>query len=103
MKTDGAITVPPDVSKEFIETIRARAITITQDELAKQGDMTPVDACGPKVMKVTQDITAISMSQNLVVSRGFFGAITQDTKQEVNISTSLKLEDCQTGKLIYSI
>jgi hypothetical protein len=102
VKADGAITVPPDLSKDFVETIRSRTVLIAKSELAKQGDMTQADSCGPRVMKVVQDISAISMSQNLSASRGLFGGVTQDTKQEVNISTSLRLEDCQTGKLLYS-
>jgi endo-alpha-1,4-polygalactosaminidase (GH114 family) len=100
---DRPITVPPDLPKNFVDTVRARAVAITQSEIAKQGDFTTVEACGAKVMKVTQEITEISMSQNLVASRSFFsGSVSQDTKQQVSISTTLKLEDCHTGKLIYS-
>lgn len=102
VKADGAITVPPDLPKEFVETIRARAMVISLEEMAKQGDMTITEECTSGTMKVSQDITAISMSQNQSSSRGFFGGLTTDTKQQVSISTSLRLEDCRSGKLIYS-
>ncbi|MDD2724160.1 MAG: hypothetical protein PHH59_09100 [Methylovulum sp.] len=101
IKADNVITVPPELPKDFVETVRNRTVSITQAELVKQGDMNPVDTCGLKVMKITQDITAISMSQNQRARPLFFG-VTQDTKQVINISTSLRLEDCQTGKLLYS-
>mgnify|MGYP003385364679 CR=1 FL=1 len=101
-KADGVITVPVNLSKEFIESIRARAAKIAQTEVAQQGDMNIVESCGPKVMKVVQEITSVSMSENLVSSFGFFGGVTQDTKQETRISTSMRVEDCQSGKLIFA-
>ena len=102
VKADGVITVPTDMSKKFVETVRSRAAAIAQAEFAKQGDMVAAQSCGEKTVRVVQDITAISMGLNTVASRGFFGSVTQDTKQEVNIGTSLRLEDCLSGKLIYS-
>lgn len=100
---DRPITVPPDLPRNFVDTVRERAVAITKSEIAKQGDFTAVEACGARVMKVTQEITEISMGQNLVASRSIFsGSVNQDTKQQVSISTTLKLEDCITGKLIYS-
>jgi endo-alpha-1,4-polygalactosaminidase (GH114 family) len=102
VKSDGVITVPPDLSKEFVENIRSRADTVSKEEVSKQGDMKIIDACAPRTMRVLQKITSISLSQNLTASQSFFGRVTQDTKQEVSISTALRIEDCDTGKLVYS-
>lgn len=101
-KANNTLVVPSDLAKDFLETIRIRVEAITQVELLKQGDMGAVEVCGPQVMKFTQDITQVAMSQNVYAKRGFLGGVTQDTKQAVTISTNLKIEDCLTGKILYS-
>lgn len=103
VRSDGVITVPTDLSKEFIETIRARAAAMSLSELSTQSDLNSVGQCGPRTMRVRQEITAIAISQNVTASRSFIsGNVSSDAKQDISITTSLRIEDCSDGRLVHS-
>lgn len=104
VKSDDVLKVPTDMSKEFIETSRNRLFVFSKNEVEKQGDLKLTETCSTKTIRVIQEITAISLGgemsdykANWIVPGG-----TKKTVQNTNLSTSLRVEDCTTGKMLYS-
>ena len=104
VKSDVVLKVPTDLPKEFIEISRNRLLAFSKNEVEKRGDLTLTENCSEKTMRVIQEITAITLGgetsdykANWIVPGG-----TKKTEQNTNLSTSLRVEDCTTGKLLYS-
>lgn len=102
VKTDGIITVPTDLPKDFIETFRNRAFELSKSELIKKGDLALSEKCAAHTMKIMVEITSIIMSENATYSISFLGnKSTKNTGQKMSISTAVKIEDCANNKLLF--
>ena len=102
VKTDGVITVPADMPKDFIETFRNREFALLKSELIKRGDLVLSEKCAANTMKIIVEITSIIMSENATYSISFLGnKSTKNTGQKMSISTAVKIEDCANDKLLF--
>ncbi len=95
--SENVLLVPQSIEKEFIRVMSTRQTEFSQTEVAKQGDLRVVPACGPRTMKVTQDITGVAMSDVTKLSYWIFRPTATKT-DEVRVTINTTVEDCETGK-----
>lgn len=79
--------------KEMMRIIRTRLNEFTEDELASRGDLKVVPACGPRTLKIIQDIESVSVS-----SLAEFGRKSFTKSDDIHVSISTAVEDCESGK-----
>ena len=85
--------------KEMMRIVRTRLNEFTEDELASRGDLKVVPTCGPRTLKITQDIESIGASSLTDINSGFTGrSSTEKKSDDVFLSTSTTIEDCESGK-----
>jgi hypothetical protein len=102
VKSEGAITVPIDMPKDFVESLRNKVVALSKTELAKRGDLLEVETCAANTMKITQEITSVVMGENSAYKGSLLGiGGTRITNQEIVITTSVKVEDCVSSKILY--
>lgn len=84
--------------KDMLRIVRTRLNEFTEDELASQGDLKVVSVCGPRTLKITQDIVSISASSLTDIKVGFMGgSATGKKSDDVFVSISTTIEDCESG------
>lgn len=62
--------------------------------------MRPASECGPRTMRIVQDIASINLGGQSDYRPGFITG-TKKTNQDIEIATLIRIEDCETGKILY--
>jgi hypothetical protein len=79
--------------KDMMRIVRTRLNEFSEDELASHGDLKVVPACGPRTLKIIQDIESISVSSLVEAGRKSF-----TKSDDIHVSISTSIEDCESGK-----
>jgi hypothetical protein len=102
-KTDSVLLLPPTLDKEFVSVVRSRLHDTSKRELTNYGDLKNVDDCAPRTLKITQDITGITVSGETYSAGSIFRpAVTTTKKDDVRVSNDVIVQDCVTGKTLES-
>ena len=102
--SDKLISRPPITESELLKNIRLRYADFTEAALQSEGDLKVVSKCGPRTLKITQDLETITFGRAVEVSStGFFQ---RDAKSKSNddvfLSINTIVEDCETGERLGS-
>lgn len=104
--TDNVLLFPQMSEKEFIKILATRLTDFTTAEIAKQGNLKVTPACGPRTLKVVQEITGITANTVTDISTGFFlfqlfrGSATSTKSDNISINTTTTVFDCESGKTL---
>lgn len=83
---------------DFMRTLTLRLNEFTEAELAANGDLKSVKACGPRTMQIVQDLESLNIGNVTEVSGGFFRrSATAVKNDDVRMSIGTKVIDCATG------
>ena len=93
--------------KDFLKSVSTRLAELTKTEIASVGKMGEVAECGPKTMKIIQEITGVKIDTvtyhqgKFFVAQIFTPGSGTSTKNDIfYIDTITKLVDCETGKTL---
>jgi hypothetical protein len=104
--TDNVLLFPQMSDKEFMKILSSRLNDATKAEIAKQGRLKVISACGPKTLKIVQEITGITVNTVTDVSTGFFlfqlfrGSATSTKSDNFSINTTTTVIDCESSKTL---
>jgi hypothetical protein len=104
--TENALLFPKMENKDFMPLFATRLKEYTKTEIAKQGNLQIISACKPRTLKVTQEITGVTVNSSTDVSTGFFlfqlirGSANSTKKDMININTTTTVADCESGKIL---
>jgi hypothetical protein len=87
------------IVKEFMPIVPERLKEYTEAEVAVQGGLKVVPTCGPKTLKMTQDIESISVGSKADMSFNIFrSSATASKSDDIRISINTFIIDCESGK-----
>ena len=108
--SDNTLLVPQTTdSKDFMRIILTRLSEFTDTEIKEQGGLNVVPLCGPRTLKITQDIASIVVSSVNEVFIGRFlsylvkGLVTSTKNDDVSISINTSVVDCESGKKLGAV
>ena len=85
--------------KDILRVTHTRLGEFTSDELVAQGDLKPVQTCGPRTLKITQDIQSLGTESAIIVKHKLFSTRTiGEQHDDFRVSINTTIEDCETGK-----
>jgi hypothetical protein len=100
--SNNVLLTPQTLDNEFMRTVRARLNGYTESELASEGDLKVVQTCGPRTLKIVQDIASVNIGSHTDVSLGFFfRSATTKTSSDISVSITEVVEDCETGRKLF--
>ncbi len=101
-KTDNILLSPSNISPEFIKIFSARIHDFSETELTSQGDLELVTSCGPRTLKVMQDVASLGVgSQSEASTSGFFvPKATAKASSEITVTITTTITDCETNKIL---
>jgi len=103
---DNVLFFPPMQDKEFMKIVTSRLTDSTKSEVASQGNYKLVSSCGPRTIKLTQEITGLTANTVTNVRTGFFlfqifsGSATSTKGDIIYIDTDTKVIDCESGNTL---
>jgi len=98
------ILLPQTIDKDFTQIVIMRLNEFTKSEIERQGNLEVAPECAPRTLKITQEITSIVVSSISEVHTGFLpfqifrGSATATKGDDIAISTSTSVYDCESGK-----
>jgi hypothetical protein len=104
--SDNVLLFPQTQDKEFIKILASRLNDVTKAEIENRGSLKVIPACGPRTLKVVQEITGITANTVTDVSTGFFvfqlfrGSATSTKSDMIYINTTTSVIDCENGKTL---
>jgi hypothetical protein len=104
--TDKILVHPPTNDNNIIPVLATRLNDFTKTEIEKQGNLKITSSCGPRTMKIVQDITGYTINSVTNVSTGFLpffiirGQSTATTGDNIIINTTASIIDCESGKIL---
>ena len=102
--TDNVLLFPQTQDKEFIKILASRLNDVTKAEIENRGSLKVTPACGPRTLKVVQEITGITVTANTVTNveaRSFVRSSATSTKSDmIYINTTTSVIDCENGKTL---
>jgi hypothetical protein len=99
--SNNVLLTPQTLDNEFMRTVRARLNGYTESELASEGDLKLVQTCGPRTLKIVQDIASVNIGSHTHVSLGLFLSATAKTISDISVSITEVVEDCETGRKLF--
>ncbi len=98
--TENALLIPTTIDKDFIKLIGDRLNKFTALEFERLGRLQLTDKCGPRTLKVTQEVSGLTISGlTQSTAGGFFKpSVTTSKNDEVRATIDLTVQDCETGK-----
>lgn len=103
--SENALVVPSTVDKDFMRILTARMTQFTEQEISSQGDLQIAQACGPRTLKLSQDIASVTLSGQAYTSGSmnpFRASVTTTKGDDVRIMIDMVVQDCETGKKLYT-
>lgn len=106
--TDNVLLFPQTQDRDFIKILSSRLNDATKTEIENRGSLKVISACGPRTLRVVQEITGITANTVTDVSTGFFvfqlfrGSATSTKSDMIYINTTTSVIDCESGKTMGS-
>lgn len=100
VETENTLIVPTSTDREFLSIIKSRLLSLSEIVIPEEGNLRPASECGPKTMKIVHDIASINLGGQSDYRAGFI-TDTKKTNQYIEIATLIRVEDCETGKILY--
>lgn len=100
VKTENTLIVPTSTDREFLKIVSARLQDFTETAVNAEGDLKVTGACGPRTLRIVQDLVSVSLGSQSEYTTGFVSAKTK-TQQDLHVSASITIQDCELGKNLW--
>lgn len=104
--TDNILLHTPANDKNIIPVLATRLNDFTKVEITNQGNLKIIPSCGPRTIKIVQEITGYTINSVTNVSTGFVpffifrGHATTTTGDNIIINTTASIIDCESEKIL---
>jgi hypothetical protein len=104
--TDNVLLFPKITDKDFIPLLATHLKNETKREIIKQGSLKIISKCEPRTLKITQEITGVTVNTVTDVNTGFFvfqllrGSVTSTKSDMICIDSIITISDCESGKIL---
>jgi hypothetical protein len=103
IKSDATVVTTQAEENDVLRMAHLRLNEFTSDELAARGDLKAVQMCGPRTLKITEDIQSIGTESAVSVKHKlFWSRSTGEQHEDFRVSINTIVEDCVTGKRLES-
>jgi hypothetical protein len=103
IKSDATVVTTQAEENDVLRIAHLRLSEFTSDELSARGDLKAVQMCGPRTLKITEDIQSIGTESAVSVKHKlFWSRSTGEQHEDFRVSINTIVEDCVTGKRLES-
>jgi|GEM_PF-3174053 len=96
INSENALLLQQQIDHNFMRIVNIRMNEFAADAIAAYGDLKVVPACGPRTMKIMQDVQSLSITNLVEISPGFWSTKSKK-KDNVRALVGTTVTDCETG------